>query len=153
MPVELYEVQERTPLLIQTLTQVWEDSVRATHLFLSDAAVRAIKEWVPQAFYQVPHLAIAEQTPGCPIALMGIAGSRLEMLFLAPAVRGAGLGRKLLEYGMERYGIQEVAVNEQNPQAVGFYQHMGFEVYRRTDCDEQGNPYPLLYLKRKRISG
>ena len=33
---------------------------------------------------------------------------------------------------------REVTVNEQNPHAVGFYRHMGVEVYRRTDCGEEG---------------
>ena len=39
------------------------------------------------------------------------------------------------------------ALNEQKPQAEGFYEHLGFETYRRTDFDEEGNPYPLLYMK------
>ena len=43
---------------------------------------------------------------------------------------------------------QEVSVYEQNPQAVGFYEHLGFQTYKRTECDEEGNPYPLLYMKR-----
>ena len=43
---------------------------------------------------------------------------------------------------------QEVTVNEQNPQAGGFYEHLGFQTYKRTECDEEGNPYPLLYMKR-----
>ena len=43
---------------------------------------------------------------------------------------------------------QEVTVNEQTPQAVGFYEHLGFQTYKRTECDEEGNPYPLLYMKR-----
>lgn len=43
---------------------------------------------------------------------------------------------------------QEVTVNERNPQAVGFYEHLGFQTYKRTECDEEGNPYPLLYMKR-----
>lgn len=43
---------------------------------------------------------------------------------------------------------QEVTVNEQNPQAVEFYEHLGFQTYKRTECDEEGNPYPLLYMKR-----
>lgn len=43
---------------------------------------------------------------------------------------------------------QEVTVNEQNPQAVGFYEHLGFQTYKRTRCDEEGNPYPLIYMKR-----
>lgn len=63
-------------------------------------------------------------------------------------VHAGGLGRRLLEYGAEHYGIREVTVNEQNPQAVGFYEHMGFVTYKRTDRDEQGGPYPLLYMRR-----
>lgn len=79
---------------------------------------------------------------------MGIEGERLEMLFLAPDARGAGLGWRLLEYGVAHYDVRELTVNEQNPQAVGFYRHMGFETYMRTEMDEQGGPYPLLYMRR-----
>lgn len=82
------------------------------------------------------------------IAFMGIENQRLEMLFLLSAERGKGVGKQLLQYGIENYGIQELTVNEQNPQAVGFYRHMGFKTYKRTDYDEEGNPYPLLYMKK-----
>ena len=122
--------------------------MRASHLFLSEAEIQTIKAYVPQALTGVSHLLVAERAQGQPVAFMGIEGPRLEMLFLSPAERGAGLGRQLLEYGIRHYHLQKLTVNEQNPQAVGFYQHMGFETYRRTDCDEQGGPYPLLYMKR-----
>ena len=54
--------------------------------------------------------------------------------------------RDRLQYGIKTYAVERVAVNEQNPQAKGFYEHLGFQVYKRTDLDEQGNPYPLLYM-------
>lgn len=146
--MNIYEVQDRTPSLLHQLLVLWEASVRATHLFLSDAEVRKIKEYVPQALTGVSHLVIAERETGCPVAFMGVEGQRLEMLFLAPEECGAGLGRQLLDYGIRRYGIREVTVNEQNPQAVGFYEYMGFTVYKRADHDEAGDPYPLLYMKR-----
>ena len=146
--MNICEVQDRTPSLIRQLLAIWEDSVRATHLFLSDAEVRKIKEYVPQALAGVSHLVIAERETGSPVTFMGVEGQRLEMLFLSPEERGAGLGRQLLDYGIRRYGIREVTVNEQNPQAAGFYEHMGFTVYKRTDHDEMGDPYPLLYMKR-----
>ena len=146
--MKLYEVSQRETQLICQLTAIWEDSVRATHLFLSEAEIQTIKAYVPQALTGVSHLLVAERAQGQPVAFMGIERPRLEMLFLSPAERGAGLGRQLLEYGIRHYHLQELTVNEQNPQAVGFYQHMGFETYRRTDCDEQGGPYPLLYMKR-----
>ena len=148
--MNIYEVHDRTPSLLRQLLVIWEASVRATHLFLSDAEVRKIKEYVPQALTGVPHLVIAERETGSPVAFMGVEGQRLEMLFLSPEERGAGLGRQLLDYGIRRYGIHEVTVNEQNPQAVGFYEHMGFKTYKRTDLDEEGSPYPLLYMKLMR---
>lgn len=78
---------------------------------------------------------------------MGIEGQRLEMLFVLSEERGKGVGKKLIQYGIEKYSINELTVNEQNPLAKGFYEHMGFHVYKRTEHDEQGNPYPLLYMK------
>ena len=146
--MNLYEVTQREPQLIHQFTAIWEDSMRATHLFLSEAEIQEIKAHVLQALTGVSHLLVAERALGQPVAFMGIEGPRLEMLFLSPAERGAGLGRQFLEYGILHYDLQELTVNEQNPQAVGFYRHMGFETYRRTDCDEQGGPYPLLYMKR-----
>lgn len=145
--MKLYEVKERTETLCERLLTIWEDSVRATHCFLSDAEVKQIREYVPQALQGVEHLIVAENEEGEPVAFMGTENSRLEMLFLASAERGKGLGKQLLQYGIHNYGIREVTVNEQNPQAVGFYEHLGFETYKRTECDEEGNPYPLFYMK------
>ena len=145
--MKILEVAEITPSLTEQLIAVWEKSVKATHLFLSENEVEEIKEYIPQALNGVVHLIIAENESGSPAAFMGIEEQKLEMLFIAPEERGKGLGRKLLQYGMENYSVSELAVNERNPLAKGFYEHMGFHVYRRTDHDEQGNPYPLLCMK------
>lgn len=102
------------------------------------------------AIENVEYLIIAEKEFGEPVAFMGIDSNRLEMFFLSPEVRGKGLGKQLLQYGIETYNIQELTVNEQNPQAVGFYEHMGFQTYKRTEYDEEGNPYPLLYMRLSR---
>ena len=144
--MKIIEVQGRTPDLISRLLAVWEGSVRATHLFLSDDEIKSIKEYVPQALNGIAHLVIAEDETGCPAAFMGIEDGTLEMLFISPEERGKGLGKRLIQYGIANYDVQRLAVNEQNPQAKGFYEHMGFRVYKRTDHDEQGNPYPLLYM-------
>ena len=144
--MKIVKITNRTPDLIKQLLSVWESSVRATHLFLSDSEIKNIKEYVPQALNNVAHLVIAEDDAGCPVAFMGIEGVTLEMLFISPEERGKGLGKRLIRYGIKNYAINHVAVNEQNPQARGFYEHMGFQVYKRTDLDEQGDPYPLLYM-------
>ena len=39
--MKIYETAERTPQLSENLLNIWEDSVRATHHFLSDTEVKA----------------------------------------------------------------------------------------------------------------
>ena len=148
--MNIVEVKERPQELILQLLTVWERSVRETHLFLSEPEIENIKKYVPEAMNAVANLIIAKDEEGNPAAFMGIENERLEMLFIAPEQRGKGLGKTLLKLGTEKYGVKELTVNEQNPRAIGFYEHLGFEVFKRTDKDEQGNPYPLLYMRMKK---
>ena len=141
-------VKERETLLIHQLVSVWEASVKETHLFLSEEEISEIKKYVPDAIKKVPQLIVLEDKPKHPIAFMGVDGKRLEMLFITPEERGKGLGKYLIRQALEVYSVQELTVNEQNPLAKGFYEHMGFKVYKRSEQDEEGNPYPLLYMKR-----
>ena len=141
------EVNKRTESLINELLEVWEDSVKATHTLLSNKEIENIKEYVPQALKSIAHLVIMENENHKPIAFMGIENNKLEMLFIKNSERGKGIGKQLLTYGIENYNINELAVNEQNPMAKGFYEHMGFKVYQRNELDDQGNPYPVLYMK------
>ena len=147
MNMKIIQVKDRTLILIEQLVELWEKSVKETHLFLSEDEIESIKMYVPQALKDINTLVIIENEINCPIAFMGVQDEKLEMLFILPKERGKGLGKKLLQYGIENYSIKELTVNEQNPLAKGFYEYMGFKVYKRTEYDEQGQPYPLLYMR------
>ena len=151
--MRIMEIQDRSEGLVQALVQVWEESVRATHLFLSEREITSIRGYVPQALKGVAQLLVAQDDTGRLTAFMGVEDGTLEMLFIAPEEVGRGLGRRLMGYGIQHCGVERLAVNEQNPQARGFYEHMGFQVYKykRTETDKQGNPYPLLYMKRSGV--
>lgn len=146
--IKCEETATKSEETIAELVRVWESSVRATHLFLSESEIERIKGYVPQALRQTPHLFIAKDKDGVPVAFAGVDGRKLEMLFVAAECRGRGIGAKLLRRAIDVYGVEELTVNEQNPQAIGFYEHMGFAVCGRSDVDEQGEPYPVLYMKR-----
>lgn len=130
--MQMIAVSERPEHFIQSLVEVWEKSVRVTHLFLSDSEIENIKDYVPQALRGIESLVIAEDGNYIPVAFMGIEEGSLEMLFITPKERGKDLGKQLIQYGIEKYSVKSLAVNEQNPQAKGFYEHMGFQVYKRT---------------------
>ena len=139
---------DRTDVLIDALIALWETSVRATHHFLTEDDIQKLTLFVKTGLAGIEILVVASENHK-PIAFMGIEAGKIEMLFVSPDYFGKGIGRELVELGISQYGVQSVDVNEQNPQAIGFYEHIGFEVFERTVVDEQGNLFPILKMKLK----
>ena len=75
------------------------------------------------------------------------AGGNLEMLFIDNKYRGAGIGKKLITYAIDNLQVTKVDVNEQNVQAVGFYEYMGFNIYKRSNLDGEGKEYLILHMQ------
>lgn len=84
---------------------------------------------------------------GTVMGFMGLSGNKMESLFLAPEFHGRGIGRQLVQHARSLHAELAVDVNEQNRAARQFYEACGFLVVGRSDCDEQGRPYPLLHLR------
>lgn len=141
--MQIIEINERNTELIERLVTLWEGAVKVSHHFLSQAEIEMIKPYVPERLAQIPHLIVAyNQTQ--PIAFIGIAEQKIEMLFVQADHFGQGIGKSLVDYAFEHFQVNEVVVNEQNPIARAFYERCGFAVYQRSEVDEQGNPYPIL---------
>lgn len=144
--MNIIETTNRKDSLTKQLLDVWESAVRQTHTFLSESEILRIKGYVPDAIGNVARLLVSMDDSDMPVAFLGLEGSKIEMLFVDAIHRGQGIGKQLVAFAIENYAASEVGVNEQNPLAIGFYEHMGFKTYKRTDFDEEGNPYPLLYM-------
>ncbi|NWA01579.1 GNAT family N-acetyltransferase [Pseudomonas gingeri] len=132
------------------LTAVWEASVRATHDFLPDSYIELLKNLVLTRYLDAVMLICTRDARQRITGFAGVAAGKVEMLFIAPQNRGQGLGKRLLWYAIEHLNADELDVNEQNPQAIGFYFRQGFEVIGRSEQDGMGQPYPLLHLRLKR---
>lgn len=128
------------------VVEVWEASVRATHEFLTEADIEVIRPLVRDGLPLVPHVLCVREHTGQVAGFIGVVDKKIEMLFVHPSWRGQGIGRRLLSYAVTRLGATELDVNEQNPQAIGFYLRMGFEVVGRSAVDSIGKPYPLLHM-------
>lgn len=83
---------------------------------------------------------------GMPYAFAGVADSKIEMLFVHPAYKGCGVGRSLVDHAVRSLGATQVDVNEQNEQAAGFHEHVGFRRIGRFAPDPFGNPFPILHM-------
>ncbi len=89
---------------------------------------------------------MCENESGSIQGFVGIHESKIEMLFILNEARGHGIGKLLLQYAIEQLSVTKVDVNEQNPLAVGFYEHMGFKVVSRSPLDDMGKPFPILHM-------
>lgn len=141
------KIETAVPGQFARLVAIWESSVRATHHFLQERDIAALRPLLLNAY--LPHLkvVIARDETGAIHGFLGVDDNRIEMLFVDDVSRGKGVGKLLLNYAVDCFGANEVDVNEQNPQAVAFYQHVGFVQVGRSERDGQGNPFPLLHMR------
>ena len=130
------------------IVDVWEQSVRTTHGFLTEKDIQYFKPLILNEYLRAVELFVFRKD-GKILGFLGLSSDMIEMLFLRPDVRGKGIGKKLIRFAIDEKGIRKVDVNEQNPQAIGFYRHMGFEVVSRSPLDPQGKPFPILSMELK----
>lgn len=131
---------------VELLLKIWEASVRATHVFLSRQDIIDLRPDVKDAFSMMDHLYCAKEG-GKMVGFMGVKGRKIEMLFISPDMRGKGIGKGLVAFALSALKVNAVDVNEQNPQAIGFYERMGFHIASRSELDEQGRPFPILHMQ------
>ena len=134
---------------VDQTVEVCEASVRATHDFVAESDIEIFRPMVREVLPMLPVFCVRDDE-GKVAGFIGVADTNVEMLFIDAKWRGQGIGRRLMEYAINERGATTVDVNEQNPQAIGFYLKMGFEVESRSELDGMGKPYPLLHMRLKR---
>jgi putative acetyltransferase len=141
-------IRRANPTEREVLVDIWLRSVRATHTFLSEADIQSLlpatRDYLTS---DEPELWILCSDSGQVMGFMGMAGSEVEALFLAPEFRGRGGGRRLIRHAQELRGELTVAVNEQNGAARRFYETCGFVLESRSELDDAGRPFPLLHMR------
>lgn len=139
-------IEKLSPSHYFEIIEIWEASVRATHHFLSEEDIAFYKPIVLK--YALPAIDLyGIYTNNNLSGFIGILQDKIEMLFLRPECRGQGLGRRLLEYALNELKTYKIDVNEENPEALGFYKHLGCQIISRDKFDGNGKPHPILHLE------
>jgi putative acetyltransferase len=131
--------------------EIWRRAVDATHDFLSPEDRRDIEAEVGASLPSA-RLDLAVDETDRAVGFMLLNGSHMEALFVDPDYRGSGIGRALVEHAVKRHPDLSTEVNEQNFQAIGFYERLGFERCGRSAIDGQGRPYPLIHLRCAKVA-
>ena len=144
-PIRRARDDDREPLL-----ELWERSVRATHHFLEDRDVVALRPFVAEELASDAFdWWVLESTTGTLIGFLGFARDTIEGLFIDPDQRQQGAGKALVAHAQSlAAGPLAVDVNEQNVAAVQFYAALGFTEVGRSATDGSGRPFPILHMRR-----
>lgn len=129
------------------VVEVWEASVRATHHFLKEEDIAYFKPLILNEYLKAVELRGVKNDQQQIIGFLGVAEGKIEMLFIHPDARGKGVGKWLADYAVRQMKVTKVDVNEQNEQAVGFYERVGFKTVSRSELDALGMPYPILHME------
>src|SRR4051812_6394267 len=134
----------------ERLLDLWERSVRATHHFLREGDVVALRPLVAEelASDAIDWWVLVSNAETL-LGFLGFAGNTIEALFIDPDHRQRGGGKALVMHAQTlAEGALAVDVNEQNEAALQFYQALGFAVVGRSATDAGGRPFPILHMKR-----
>jgi putative acetyltransferase len=140
-------IRPALPTDYDALVDVWLRCVRATHTFLSEQDIQSLLPVVRDVALPQLEVWVLCSDSGAVMGFMGLSGSKMEALFLAPEFLRRGGGRRLVRHAQELRGELTVDVNEQNPAARQFYEACGFVVEGRSEVDNDGRSFPLLHMR------
>lgn len=141
-------IREGSPADHDALVDIWLRSVRETHTFLTEDDIQELLPLVRGGALAELELWVLEDDGGTLAGFMGLDDATVEALFIAPEFLRRGGGRMLIDHARRlKGGPLRVDVNEQNPEAVRFYERCGFTVVGRSDVDSAGRPFPLLHMR------
>lgn len=143
----MFRTRQAKPTDVARNFEIWRTAVEATHHFLDAANLEAIGKMVAEEYLPNAEFTVAVDGQDLPMLSSEQAETMSMRFFVHADSRGMGLGRLLLDGFRAGKDIVTVDVNEQNPEATGFYRRLGFKVTSRSELDDQGRPYPILHLR------
>lgn len=133
------------------LIDIWERSVRATHKFLSNNDILYFRERILEQYFDLVDLYYLHLQEYDAIAgFLGLSEGKIEMLFIDPRHFRKGYGKLLVEFAIDEKNVTKVDVNEDNPEALKFYEKVGFKVVNRLEKDSEGKDFPILQMELRK---
>ncbi|RYD79989.1 MAG: GNAT family N-acetyltransferase [Sphingobacteriales bacterium] len=143
----MYSISKAFSLHYDELILIWEESVRATHHFLSEEDIITFRKLIREQYFDAVNLYCARDEHENIVGFIGVLDHNLEMLFIDPRLQGKGIAGMLIKYAINHLQVNKVDVNEQNPNGRAFYEHFAFKVVSRSPLDGTGKPYPILHMQ------
>ncbi|WP_316829548.1 GNAT family N-acetyltransferase [Pseudoalteromonas piscicida] len=96
----------------QELLAVWEDSVRATYDFITEADIAYFKPIIIEQAFPNAMLYCVKNDDAKVVGFIGVYDQKIEMLFVLANSKEQGVGTELLRFALETQNVQFIDVNE-----------------------------------------
>ena len=137
------------PSMLPAMLKIWEDSVRASHFFLTDSDIVEIKEEVKGAFEFLQNILVAKVGEDF-AGFIGVSEKSIEMLFVASKFFNLGLGKRLIFEAVNAFFTEQDEIlldcNEQNERGLTFYQKLGFKERSKSQKDSKGRDFAIIHF-------
>lgn len=142
--IKIKYFKEITDNIKDKLIDIWEDSVKHSHDFLSDFDREKIKNDLlnSQVFFSLNYLICYDKDKM--IGFLAFVDDKIEMLFLSSKYFNKGIDTTLISKDINDYHLKYVEVNKDNYKAYKFYQKNGF-----LQESEYKDEYGFIVLKMK----
>lgn len=140
------KISHLTDTVKEVLAELWEESVRSSHHFLTENNISYYRTRLKEVYLQAVQLYVIRNTRI--VAFMGLGDDMVEMLFVLPSEKGKGHGTALLNFALHEKHIHKIDVNEDNQEAYTFYINRGYKVVGRDAVDADGKPYPVIHMEK-----
>ncbi|MBD9510197.1 GNAT family N-acetyltransferase [Ensifer sp. ENS10] len=131
----------------ERLLAIWLAASRFGHPFLGETRLVEQQQVVRDTYLPMADNWVAE-IDGEVVGFIGLIGNFIGGLFVDPHIRGAGIGRALVEDATARLGRLDVSVYADNQAAVAFYLRLGFVETTRKATDDEGLPFAVVEMTR-----
>ncbi len=113
-------LMNRDEQTVARLIDIWESAVKNIHALPSEDDVARIRPEVRKALSGIEHLCGYYDESGVLQGFIGVAGRKIEMLFIDGRDGRQDIGRQLVSYAVAGFGARPVDVNEQDRQGGMF---------------------------------
>ena len=95
-------VENVLPEYYAEMLDVWENSVRATHDFITEEDIEFFKPIIIGQAFPAVTLKCVKNAKNQILGFVGVHDAKVEMLFILSEARGEGIGRLLLGYAIKQ---------------------------------------------------
>ncbi|MET4429664.1 putative acetyltransferase [Mycolicibacterium sp. 624] len=133
------------------VVSVWARAAREAHPFVVGEGEGEREQKMRDVYLvEAENWVVESVVNGTIVGLLGMLGSEIGGLFVAPEAQRRGVGRALVEHASALHGTVTLEVYQRNQRARRFYARMGFEEIGHRPEEETG--HELIALRRGAVA-